>query len=516
MPFGGHGFHIDDWGSIAWNLHLPWGGPFSGPIVWIFLDPKNSQKLVSLLGQQAFVDAKTCCNLGWLKQNKIKFQVAVVEPGDLIITGWGWAHSLYNLGTCWNLSCNTIPLSHNFLNKFLKEIGKPHPREVTPINQMLWGYTRLLYNNHFSPTETIALKESLKPFLVESMQQIDMVLNNFKKKRVVFPGKNGCTGLEFHLFGGQLEEPNVATICTNCERTLDLCGMCFDDQNMSWQLLQEEGQICLECYLGHSKKKQQRKDWTVVFTVDVPELKTIFSSLYPKTFVRYIPQGPKERAHWKIPQTKIKVTQSTKVIGGNEAVLMHYVPGLLNESELDVLTKSSANLVKLLKPKKQNNRKGNRIEIGHWRIYAGQIRACIQNKLDPVLDWVTKNKGLFEHLSSWFKTNYSGLTDIYEDYIAAEFRMFGLWSLAFLNVDSPSSAPHVDGKDWKIGLSVITAFGRYTGGALFCPEIGFEIPLSEGDVVFLNTYALSHQVLGWKGNRTSLVITTHGTQFYLP
>ncbi|RYP05393.1 hypothetical protein DL764_003818 [Monosporascus ibericus] len=73
------------------------------------------------------------------------------------------------------------------------------------------------------------------------------------------------------------------------------------------------------------------------------------------------------------------------------------------------------------------------------------------------------------------------------------------------------SARHADKKDAYLGLAGLCTFGRYTGGHLCVPDLGFRVPYQPGACIILRGRSLEHLVKYYSGFRVFVIGTSHDT-----
>jgi len=84
-----------------------------------------------------------------------------------------------------------------------------------------------------------------------------------------------------------------------------------------------------------------------------------------------------------------------------------------------------------------------------------------------------------------------------------------LFTYCVVNLTSTSKL-HRDNKDYK--WCCLIQFGKFVGGALLLPFLGFEFPLQSNDLIVFDSYAIHHQILKvLQGTRGSVVLTSQYT-----
>ncbi|RYP42693.1 hypothetical protein DL767_000062 [Monosporascus sp. MG133] len=73
------------------------------------------------------------------------------------------------------------------------------------------------------------------------------------------------------------------------------------------------------------------------------------------------------------------------------------------------------------------------------------------------------------------------------------------------------TARHADKKDAYLGLAGLCTFGRYTGGHLCVPDLGFRVPYQPGACTILRGRSLEHLVKDYSGLRVFVIGTSHDT-----
>jgi len=127
-------------------------------------------------------------------------------------------------------------------------------------------------------------------------------------------------------------------------------------------------------------------------------------------------------------------------------------------------------------------------------------------------NWYKDNQLLFKFLGNLLKEYYPEMYQAYET-IDTEYRMFGPWSMAILNIDSQSNL-HIDSKDWYNGFCVVIAFGKdYIGGELHFPLLNVTLNIERMDAVLFQSHKLQHGNQDTIGTRHSLVLVSHNSLF---
>jgi hypothetical protein len=87
-----------------------------------------------------------------------------------------------------------------------------------------------------------------------------------------------------------------------------------------------------------------------------------------------------------------------------------------------------------------------------------------------------------------------------------KYKLWDTISLLFWNATSVNKT-HVDvrDRDWCI----ILPFGQYSGGAIDLPYINAKVHAQRGDICFLRSNYVYHNVDDYSGDRQSLVATNH-------
>jgi hypothetical protein len=136
---------------------------------------------------------------------------------------------------------------------------------------------------------------------------------------------------------------------------------------------------------------------------------------------------------------------------------------------------------------------------------------CPHSKNLAFPEWLNCNNQLFTALSDILKMYYPALYTEYNK-LEEQYRLFGAWSMAILNINSFSTF-HIDTKDWKNGFCVVITFGDYVGGELHFPGLNITLNLQQRDVVFFQSHKLEHGNKDTIGTRHSLVLVSHNTLF---
>jgi len=223
-----------------------------------------------------------------------------------------------------------------------------------------------------------------------------------------------------------------------------------------------------------------------------------------------LPELPTERKFHKSP-LHIKKIYHPFV----DKIVVKYCPGLLSEADVRALKESTEEMTLRADPIFEHTSRGDKhvYRFGNHKAYTTEtILEYPQTK--HAQGWITANQTIFDKLSAEVD-HAEAFPEIANSYkkIPIQYRKFGLWSAAFLNINSPS-AQHTDSGDFRKGLRAITAWGKFSGGDLVCPEAGYSFRLWPRDVMLMNAYHLTHYSQNWTGNRDSLVLTTHQTMFF--
>lgn len=68
---------------------------------------------------------------------------------------------------------------------------------------------------------------------------------------------------------------------------------------------------------------------------------------------------------------------------------------------------------------------------------------------------------------------------------------------------------HTDSFDPPKAFAVITAFGNFTGGHLYMPNLGLRVRLRPGDAIAIRGRVIPHASEDWEGQRISIPHFTH-------
>ena len=149
--------------------------------------------------------------------------------------------------------------------------------------------------------------------------------------------------------------------------------------------------------------------------------------------------------------------------------------------------------------------------FGHWRDSSSNINMCPHSKNSAFSGWLKCNNQLFTTLSNLLKMHYPTLYTAYTK-LDEKYRLFGIWSMAVLNINSPSTY-YIDTKDWQNGFCIVITFGDYAGGELHFPELNITLDIQQSDLVFFQSHKLTHGNKDTIGTRHSLVLVSHNTLF---
>jgi len=192
-----------------------------------------------------------------------------------------------------------------------------------------------------------------------------------------------------------------------------------------------------------------------------------------------IPHTKTDRERFKPPDKEMYVNFPFICRGLQHGVLIHHFKDLIPTELVTTLESSTESLNNLFPPPSNQTSRGNQncYYFGHWRDSSSSIHKCPHSNSLSFQTWFEKNKNLFEFLSDHLKKNYPFLFEEYEK-LDKQYRMFGIWSLAVLNIDSPSTF-HIDAKDWQNGFCAVITFGKYSGGELHFPAINTTVNIQK-------------------------------------
>jgi len=128
--------------------------------------------------------------------------------------------------------------------------------------------------------------------------------------------------------------------------------------------------------------------------------------------------------------------------------------------------------------------------------------------------WMEKNEALFGRMAQIVDHHYPGLR-LKAEKIPESKRLFKLWTLVALNINSPSY-PHVDKQDFRGGYCVVVPVGDWKdGGGLHFKDLNLMVDLKQRDMVVFRSHSLTHENIPWKESETrhSLVATTHQNMY---
>jgi len=149
--------------------------------------------------------------------------------------------------------------------------------------------------------------------------------------------------------------------------------------------------------------------------------------------------------------------------------------------------------------------------FGHWCESSKTITMCPHTKNIAFGNWYNNNLSLFKFLGNLLKEHHPELYKFYKT-IDAEYRLFGPWSMAILNIDTQSNL-HIDSKDWHNGFCAIVAFGDYAGGELHFPLLNVTLNIERKDAALFQSHKLQHGNQDTIGTRHSLVLVSHNSLF---
>jgi len=198
----------------------------------------------------------------------------------------------------------------------------------------------------------------------------------------------------------------------------------------------------------------------------------------------------------------------------HNGTLIHFLKDVIPSKFVKTLQTTTSILIEVFKPTKHETCRGEQLcyYFGHWRDSSKNIIMCPHTKNPAFSDWFNNNKPLFEFLGDLLKEHYPKLYEQYET-LSKEYRLFGPWSMAILNIDSPSVL-HTDFKDWHNGFCTVITFGDYEGELHF-PLLNITLNIEEKDVALFQSHKLEHGNKDIVGTRHSLVLVSHNTLFNL-
>jgi len=200
-----------------------------------------------------------------------------------------------------------------------------------------------------------------------------------------------------------------------------------------------------------------------------------------------------------------------------KCVLLHFFKTIIPLELVTTLETSTTTLIEQFSTPSDTTVRGkqNCYYFGHWRESSPTITQCPHTRNPAFEPWLKANSLLFQCLSSILKEHYPDLYGAYKK-VEEQYRLFECWSMAILNIDSPSEF-HIDSKDWRNGFCVVITFGKFTGGELHLPLLNVTVNIERCDVLFFQSHKLEHgnrEVTS--GARNSLVLVSHNNLFNVP
>jgi len=229
-----------------------------------------------------------------------------------------------------------------------------------------------------------------------------------------------------------------------------------------------------------------------------------------------LPKTKTDRERYVPPSKEKYITFNFICREPQGGVLVHLMKEAFCERLLKNLETSTSNLVQQFPPKKDETCRGSQscYYFGHWRESSRHVTMS-KDTLHPASQtWISQNAELFATLAALWKEKYPDLHAQYQT-VDARYRLFGIWSLAVLNVDSLSGF-HKDLKDYRNGLCTVITFGDrdFVGGELHFPEINVTLDIKPMDVAMFQSHLLTHgNKRDLVGTRHSLVLVTHNNLF---
>jgi len=195
--------------------------------------------------------------------------------------------------------------------------------------------------------------------------------------------------------------------------------------------------------------------------------------------------------------------------------IIHYFRNCIPIRMCEALFESIETLRQTLTPDHDRKRKLDQVyHFGHWRCYTKHIVKAKKTTTSQATSWITNNQNMFDQVAKVVEPHYPGLR-IKAEKLPVEKRLFGLWSLVAININSPSY-PHVDQQDFRGGYCVVVPVGKWsTGGGLHFRDLNLTVDLKQRDIVLFRSQSLTHENIPWIETETrhSVVITTHQNMY---
>jgi len=160
-----------------------------------------------------------------------------------------------------------------------------------------------------------------------------------------------------------------------------------------------------------------------------------------------VPHTKTDRERYKSPEREKYVSFPFVCQDLHNGVLIHFLPKTISLELIATLENSTNILMESFPPPTDRTCRGEQkcYYFGHWRDSSFNINMCPNSKNSAFPEWLKCNNELFTTLSDLLKMHYPSLYAEYSK-LDEQYRLFGIWSMAILNIDSLSTF-HIDTKD---------------------------------------------------------------------
>jgi len=112
--------------------------------------------------------------------------------------------------------------------------------------------------------------------------------------------------------------------------------------------------------------------------------------------------------------------------------------------------------------------------VGSWRKYTSTIEKTSHTTTCSE-KWIAENELLWKALNHLFKQSFPDLWKKYDEVVAP--LKIGAWTTCAINFRIDSMITHTDPADFREGFCFVIAFGDFTGGDLYFPDLNITIPM---------------------------------------
>lgn len=229
-----------------------------------------------------------------------------------------------------------------------------------------------------------------------------------------------------------------------------------------------------------------------------------------------IPQTEIDKARYCPPSREKYVTFPYLSQNLHDGVLVRLLKQVVSKDVISELQLSTTELMQNFQPPVDETCRGKQTcyYFGYWRESSFNVTKTPHTKTPAAQKWISHNQPLFTYVSALLKEYYPHMYDEYQK-LDSDYRLFGCWSLAILNIDCLSTN-HIDTKDWRNGFCAVLTFGDedFVGRELHFPFLNATLDIRPQDVAFFQSHLLLHgNNQDIVGTRHSLVLVSHNTLF---